>query len=77
MYDQGAVDKYQGRLSTELSFFKDQKIIFLGKYDVYDKLISRLKLNAIKIRHPSYYSHRGFKGLEIEKSAVKEFVKNL
>lgn len=74
-YNEDIVRKYLPLFLEEAKFFEGQKFIFLGKYDVYGKAISKFKLNHIKIRHPSYFLYKSQKDLELEKIRVIEFVK--
>ena len=63
-------------LKRELRFFPGHRIIFLGKYEPFDCLIEELNLeNYIKIKHPSYFSRVGGKGVEEEREKVIEFMK--
>jgi len=75
-YDESIICKYYSLILKELWFFNKSKIIFLGNYDIYDKLIYDLSLSdrSLKIKHPAYFTYRGKRGIDKEQAKIKEFV---
>lgn len=74
-YNKELVDRFYYDLLKELDFFKGHKIIFLGKYGIYDKIIKDLNIREyLKAYHPSYFGYKGKTELNRQIERIKEFV---
>jgi len=76
LYNVEMVKQYYPDIIKELQFFDGQRIIFLGSYPIYDKIIDGLELkNYIKVTHPSATRYLRTEEFMALKDKIKEFCK--
>jgi len=75
--DKEQIEQQLPIIKKELLLFDGCKIIFLGKYEVYDYLIEKMLLTRVfKAKHPAYFIYKGNNGLIEERDRITEFVKS-
>lgn len=72
--DEDIIMKWYPSIIEELRFFKNQKVIFLGSYDIYDTIIKELKLKKyLKTYHPAYFNRHPYRFVEKTSKQIKRF----
>lgn len=75
-YDKALIEKNLGDMIVELSFFKYNKIIFLGQYKVYDRLKEHLSNKTLTIYHPAYLlRNRNDLLIQILRKRIEHFIR--
>lgn len=77
LYNETMVKQYYPDILKELQFFDGQRILFLGNYPIYKKLINDLETKAyLQIIHPSATKYLRTEDLIRLKEEVRRFVQN-
>lgn len=80
IYNDSVIEKFYPDFFKEVYFFKNHKFIFLGDYDIYDRIIDKCELDKnkiLRIYHPSYLMSRGDKIITDIRNEVESFVRDI
>lgn len=71
------VSKSTYDIIREIAYFEGCKVIFLGQYGIYERIIEVLKLkNYINIYHPAYLRYSNKVDIESERIDLLNFLEN-